>query len=55
MKVFAGDGHEATDASYKNLVWENLPAPDIFLTSDTPAVVSLNIIMIKYQFYIGII
>ena len=48
VKVFAGDGgnHEAADASYKNLVWENLPAPDIFLTTDTPAVVSLKVIKI---------
>ena len=46
MKVCASDYHEAADASYKNLVWKNLPAPDIFLTSDTPAVVSLNIIKI---------
>ena len=51
MTVFAGDGeHEAADASYKNLVWENLPSPDIFLTSDTPAVVSLNIIKINNNF-----
>ena len=46
MKVFAGDDREAADASYKNFVWENLPAPEIFLNTDTPAVVSLNIIKI---------
>ena len=50
VKVIAGDtshpnpriGDEA-DASYKNLVWENLPVPDILFHQDTPAVVSLDI------------
>ena len=30
------------DASYKNLVWENLPLPDILLSMYTPAIVSLE-------------
>ena len=45
MKVFAGDYfYPAADASYKNLVWENLPAPDILfhMSMYTPAIVSLQ-------------
>ena len=53
MKVFAGDKnlngvhfYPAADASYKNLIWENLPAPDILfhMSMYTPAIVSLDII-----------
>ena len=41
VKVFAGDKYyPAADASYKNLVWENLP--DILFNVDTPAIVSLE-------------
>ena len=44
MKVFAGDDfYPASDASYKNLVWENLPDPDILFHLDTPSIVSLEI------------
>ena len=43
VKVFAGDRfYPASDASYKNLVWENLPVPDILLEVDTPAIVSVD-------------
>ena len=43
MKVFAGDDfNQPSDASYKNLVWENLPVPDILFHVDTPAMVSLD-------------
>ena len=43
VKVFAGDNfYPAADASYKNLVWENLPFPDILLSMYTPAIVSLE-------------
>ena len=42
MKVFAGDNFDpAADASYKNLVWENLPLPDIMFNVDTPSIVSI--------------
>ena len=42
VKVFAGDNIDPpSDASYKNLVWENLPVPDIVFHEDTPAIVSL--------------
>ena len=44
-KVFAGVSHaldsRASDASYKNLVWENLPVPDILFHVDTPTIVSI--------------
>ena len=42
VKVFAGDNfHDAADASYRNLVWKNLPVPDIiFFHAYTPAIVS---------------
>ena len=41
VKVFAGDNFDPpSDASYKNLVWENLPVPDTFLSLDTPNLVS---------------
>ena len=44
VKVFAGDSsHPAADASYKNLVWENIPVPDILFHVFTPAIVSLYI------------
>ena len=43
MKVFAGDNFDpAADASYKNLVWENLPLPDIMFNVDTPSIVSID-------------
>ena len=43
MKVFAGvDTHPPSIANYKNMVWENLPAPDIFFNVYTPAIVSLG-------------
>ena len=43
VKVFAGDGYYVpSDASYKNLVWENLPVPDILFNMYTPALVSLG-------------
>ena len=42
VKVFAGDDYyEPSDASYKNLVWENLPVPDILFNVYTPSIVSL--------------
>ena len=41
VKVFAGDDYyEPSDASYKNLVWKNLPVPDISFHVDTPSIVS---------------
>ena len=54
MKVCAGDPFfPAADASYKNLVWENLPVPDILLHIDTPNIVSLeNKINIYIYIYI---
>ena len=43
VKVLAGDNSApASDASYKNLVWENLPIPDILFHVDTPAIVSID-------------
>ena len=47
VKVFAGSGNgvAAADASYKNLVWENLPVPDILFHMDTPAIVSFKTIL----------
>ena len=44
VKVFAGDNGiiPQSDASYKNLVWENLPVPDILFGFYTPAIVSLE-------------
>ena len=42
VKVFAGvDTHPPSIANYKNLVWENLPLPDILFNEYTPAIVSL--------------
>ena len=41
VKVFAGVS-PASDASYKNLVWENLPVPDILFHADTPTIVSIE-------------
>ena len=41
VKVFAGVA-PASDASYKNLVWENLPVPDILFNVDTPTIVSIE-------------
>ena len=38
VTVFSGDA----DASYKNLIWENLPAPEILFHVGTPAIVSLS-------------
>ena len=41
IKVFAGDDfNPPSDASYKNLVWKNLPVPDILFHVDTPSIVS---------------
>ena len=31
-----------SDASYKNLVWENLPVPDILFQREIPTIVSLE-------------
>ena len=43
VKVFAGDDIDSpSDASYKNLVWENLPLPDFLFNFYTPAIVSLE-------------
>ena len=46
VKVFAVETKytylPAADASYKNLVWENLSFPDILLNMNTPAIVSLK-------------
>ena len=43
VKVFAGDKYyPALDASYKNLVWINLPVPEILLNRHTPPIVSLE-------------
>ena len=46
VKVFAAETVHtilpAADASYKNLVWENIPLPDILLNMYTPAIVSLK-------------
>ena len=43
VKVFAGDNFApASDASYKNLVWENLPDPDILFNVYTPTIVSIK-------------
>ena len=45
MKVFAGDKkNPPADASYKNLVWEKVPEPDIMFNVYTPAIVSVEII-----------
>ena len=41
VKVFAGVA-PASDASYKNLVWENLPVADILFHVDTPTIVSIE-------------
>ena len=50
MTVFAGDNfNPAADASYKNLVWENLPVPDILFHVYTPAIVSLNIDKVGFR------
>ena len=43
VEVFAGDYYYSpAGARYKNLVWENLPVPDILLEVDTPAIVSVD-------------
>ena len=43
VKVFAGDNfYPAADASYKNLIWENLPVPDVMFHIFTPPLVSLD-------------
>ena len=43
VKVLAGDDfNPAANASFKNLVWENLPVPDIFFQIDTPTMVRLE-------------
>ena len=40
MKVYAGGPtFPSSNASYKNLVWENRPVPDILLNINTPAIV----------------
>ena len=42
VKVFAGDNvFPAANASYKNLVWENLPDQDISFHMYSPPIVSL--------------
>ena len=47
VKVFAGDNFKpASDASIKNIFWENLP--DIFFNVYTPAIVSLEIYLINH-------
>ena len=51
VKVFAGDNIDPpSDASYKNLVWENLPVPDILLNLYAPAIVSLEIFVKSLNF-----
>ena len=55
VKVFAADNfYPAADASYKDLQWENLPAPDIlfYMSMDTPAIVSLDI---ENQYFIKLL
>ena len=43
VKVFAGDKkNPPADASYKNLLWENVPIPDILFNVYTPTIVSLD-------------
>ena len=43
VKVFAGDKkNPPADASYKNLLWENVPVPDILFNVYTPTIVSLD-------------
>ena len=43
VKVFAGDNfYSASDASYRNLFWENLPVPNIMFHQYTPTIVSLE-------------
>ena len=42
VKVFAGKIGYIADASYKNLLWENIPiSPDILFHVYTPTIVSL--------------
>ena len=41
VKVFAGD--QDADVSFRNLFWENLPAPDELFHVYTPAIVSVQI------------
>ena len=44
MKVFAGVDSDATaDASYRNLVWDNLPDFQY-----TPAIVSINQLVLRH-------
>ena len=43
VKVFAGGKkNPPADASYKNLLWENVPIPDILFNVYTPTIVSLD-------------
>ena len=43
MNVYAGGpNYPLSNASYKNLVWENLPVPDILHNVYTPATVRLE-------------
>ena len=47
MNVYAGINqallnYPLSNASYKNLVWENLPVPDILHNVYTPAIVRLE-------------
>ena len=43
VKVFAGGKkNPPADASYKNLLWENVPVPDILFNVYTPTIVSLD-------------
>ena len=54
VKVFAGDNDDPpSDASYKNLVWENFPVPYFLFNKYTPAIVSLeNKIILKRISYL---
>ena len=48
VKVLAGDdSNPAAYSSLKNLVWENLPVPDIFFQIDTPPMVRIENKIIK--------
>ena len=43
VRVFAGDNfHPSSDASYRNLFWENLPVPQVMFHQYTPTIVSLE-------------
>ena len=43
VKVFAGENDQtSSDASYRNLFWENLPVPQVMFHQYTPTIVSLE-------------